>query len=194
MDTDLTPTNNGNSPRDGYFMGAARVAALFDPPKTESWVRKRLGRYATYEYPTGELGWSWPDLEQGLKRPSAAGEPPLKPPSQKKAAGFTPVEPAELAHLDNMFAIKDLDVGEHYIRRGAYDSAIIYLKDVIKLHPTAPATRTAYLKLLVAYRAIKYTADAADLCTAALKVYPNDREVHKQCDSASSAAASTHRT
>lgn len=107
---------------------------------------------------------------------------------------LVPQANAAIEHLDNMFATKDLYVGEHYIRRGAYDSAIIYLKDVIKLHPHAPATRVAYLKLLVAYRAIKYTADAADLCTAALKAYPNDREVRQQCGSASSAAASTPRT
>jgi outer membrane protein assembly factor BamD len=99
-----------------------------------------------------------------------------------------------LAKLDNMFAEKDLEVGEHYIRRGAFDSAIIYLKDVIKLHPDATATRTAYLKLHEAYTAIKYTDDAKDLCVAAVKAYPNDKEVAQQCGSASSAAASTPRT
>jgi outer membrane protein assembly factor BamD len=97
-----------------------------------------------------------------------------------------------IAKLDNMLAIKDLSVGQHYIRRGAYDSAIIYLKDVIHDHPDAPATRDAYLSLLEAYRDIKYTADAKDLCTAALKAYPNDGEVRKQCGSASSAEVSTH--
>ena len=107
---------------------------------------------------------------------------------------LVPEADTAIAQLDNMFATKDLDVGQHYLRRGAYDSAIIYLKDVIKLHPNATATRVAYLKLLVAYRAIKYTADAADLCTAALKTYPNDQEVRQQCGSASSAAASTPRT
>ncbi|MEO8945114.1 MAG: outer membrane protein assembly factor BamD, partial [Gemmatimonadaceae bacterium] len=107
---------------------------------------------------------------------------------------LVPQANTQIAQLDNMFATKDLVVGEHYLRRKAYDSSIIYLKDVIKLHPTTPAARTAYFKLLDAYRAIKYTADAADLCTAALKTYPNDQEVRKQCDSASSAAASTHPT
>lgn len=107
---------------------------------------------------------------------------------------LVPEADSAIARLDNMFATKDLNVGDHYLRRKAYDSAIIYLKDVIKLHPTATATRTAYLKLLIAYRAIKYTADATDLCTAALKVYPNDREVRQQCGSASSAAASIPRT
>lgn len=101
---------------------------------------------------------------------------------------------AALAKLDEMFAQKDLETGEHYLRRRAYDSAIIYLKDVVRLHPNAPAARVADLRLLEAYRAIRYTADARDLCDAMLKSYPNDREVRDQCGSASSAAASTPRT
>jgi outer membrane protein assembly factor BamD len=100
----------------------------------------------------------------------------------------------ELARLDNMFATKDLQTGEHYVRRRAYDSGIIYLKDVIRLHPETPAAREAYLKLLESYRAIRYTDDARDLCETMSKAYPNDREVRQQCGSASSAAASTPRT
>jgi len=107
---------------------------------------------------------------------------------------LVPQANAQLAHLDQMFAEKDLQTGEHYLRRRAYDSAIIYLKDVVRLHPNAPAARTASLRLLDAYRAIRYTADARDLCDAMLKSYPNDREVRDRCGSASSAAASTPRT
>lgn len=107
---------------------------------------------------------------------------------------LVPQANAALAHLDEMFAEKDLATGEHYLRRRAYDSAIIYLKDVVRLHPNAPAARTANLRLLDAYRAIRYTADARDLCDAMLKRYPNDREVRDRCGSASSAAASTPRT
>ena len=40
---------------------------------------------------------------------------------------LVPEADTAIAQLDNMFAIKDLDVGQHYLRRGAYDSAIIYL-------------------------------------------------------------------
>jgi len=107
---------------------------------------------------------------------------------------LVPQANAAIAHLDQMFAQKDLETGEHYLRRGAYDSAIIYLKDVIRLHPTTPAARVANLRLLEAYRAIKYTDDARDLCTAMRKDYPNDREVRAQCGSASSAGASIPRT
>jgi outer membrane protein assembly factor BamD len=107
---------------------------------------------------------------------------------------FIPEAKVQLAHLDNMFAQKDYSTGYHYLKRRAYDSAIIYLKDVIRLHPTAAVTRNAYLKLYDAYKAIKYTADARDICQVMLKNYPNDREVASTCGSASSAAASTHHT
>jgi outer membrane protein assembly factor BamD len=96
--------------------------------------------------------------------------------------------------LNNMFARKDFNTGYSYFRRRAYDSAIIYFKDVLRLHPTSPAARDAALYLLEAYRKIKYTADARDLCEEMQKTYPNDSEVREKCGSASSAEASTPRT
>ncbi|HEY3112908.1 MAG TPA: outer membrane protein assembly factor BamD [Gemmatimonadaceae bacterium] len=95
----------------------------------------------------------------------------------------------ELAKLDEWFAEKDYDTGYLYLKRKAFDSAIIYFKDVIRLHPNAPKTREAYLRLLEAYRAIKYTEDARDLCDAMRKAYPNDREVREQCGPAPSTPA-----
>ena len=93
---------------------------------------------------------------------------------------------SELTRLDEWFAEKDYDTGYLYLKRKAFDSAIIYFKDVIRLHPTAPKTRDAYLRLLEAYRAIKYTEDASELCDAMRKAYPTDREVRKQCGPAPS--------
>jgi len=95
----------------------------------------------------------------------------------------------ELAKLDEWFAEKDYDTGYLYLKRKAFDSAIIYFKDVIRLHPNAQKTRDAYLRLLEAYRAIKYTEDARDLCDAMRKAYPNDREVREQCGPAPSTPA-----
>jgi outer membrane assembly lipoprotein YfiO len=101
---------------------------------------------------------------------------------------------ADLARLDNLFAAKDYSIAHQYRRRRAYDSAIIYYKDVIRLHPTAPITRKASLELYDTYKTIKYDDDARDLCTPMLKSYPNDHEVTSRCGSASSAAASTPHT
>jgi len=96
----------------------------------------------------------------------------------------------QLKKLDEWFAIKDYQTGYHYLKRKAYDSAIIYFKDVIKLHPTAPKTRDAYLRLYEAYRKINYKEDMRELCDAMRKTYPNDREMRDVCGPAPAAQAS----
>lgn len=97
---------------------------------------------------------------------------------------------AQLKKLDEWFATKDYSTGYHYLKRKAYDSAIIYFKDVIRLHPNASKTREAYLRLHEAYKAINYKDDMRDLCDAMRKAYPNDREVRDACGPAPAAAAS----
>lgn len=94
---------------------------------------------------------------------------------------FAPRARTELNRLDEWLAEKDYDTGYLYLKRKAYDSAIIYFKDVIRLHPNAGKTRDAYLRLLEAYREIKYTEDARDLCDAMRKAYTDDREVREEC-------------
>ena len=94
-----------------------------------------------------------------------------------------------LTRLDEWLAEKDYNTAYLYLKRKAYDSAILYLKDVIRQHPNARKTRDAHLRLLEAYRAIKYTEDARDLCDAMRKAYPNDREVMKECGPAPSTPA-----
>lgn len=86
-----------------------------------------------------------------------------------------------LTRLDEWMAEKDYNTAYLYLKRKAYDSAILYLKDVIRQHPNARKTKDAHLRLLEAYRAIKYTEDARDLCDAMRKAYPNDRDVREAC-------------
>lgn len=102
---------------------------------------------------------------------------------------FAPSARHELDILDEWFAQKDYDTGYLYLKRKAYDSAIIYFKDVIRLHPHAKKTRDAYLMLLEAYRNIRYNEDARDLCTEMRKNYPNDRDIVKRCPAPPAAAA-----
>ncbi len=97
------------------------------------------------------------------------------------ASPYAPRAQQELKELDEWLAEKDYDTGYLYLKRKAYDSAIIYFKDVIRMHPNAPKTRDAYLRLLEAYREIRYTEDARDLCVEMRKAYPNDREVLEEC-------------
>lgn len=97
---------------------------------------------------------------------------------------------SQMAKLDEWFAEKDYGTGIHYLKRKAYDSAIIYFKDVIRLHPTAKVTRDAYLRLHEAYGDINYMDDARDLCDTMRKTYPADREVLRTCGPAPPASAS----
>ncbi|HXC25112.1 MAG TPA: outer membrane protein assembly factor BamD [Gemmatimonadaceae bacterium] len=107
---------------------------------------------------------------------------------------LVPAAQKEIARIDGLLAEKDYETGHHYLKRHAYDSAIIYFKDVLRLHPDTPAARKASLQLYDAYTAIKYTDDARDLCQTMLKTYPHDQEVIVRCGSGSSAAASTLHT
>ncbi len=95
----------------------------------------------------------------------------------------------DLSRLDEWFATKDYDTGYLYLKRKAFDSAIIYFKDVIRLHPNAAKTREAYLRLLEAYRTIHYTEDARDLCATMLTAYPQDRETLHDCGKLKAAAS-----
>lgn len=88
---------------------------------------------------------------------------------------------AGVARLEQMLATKDYDTGYHYTKRRAYDSAIIYFKDVIRKYPNAPKAREAYLRLLESYREINYREEAREICEAMRQAYPTDGEVAKAC-------------
>lgn len=94
-----------------------------------------------------------------------------------------------LNRLDEWFAKKDFETGMHYYRRKAFDPAIIYFKDVIRLHPNTATARQAYLRLVSAYRKIRYTEEANEVCEALRRTYPGDREVRDACGAVDSTTA-----
>jgi outer membrane protein assembly factor BamD len=94
----------------------------------------------------------------------------------------------ELAELQNWFATKNYETGVFYMRRKAYDSAIIYFKDILTRWPATPMARNASLRLVEAYKAIRYREDASDICTQLRKKYTNDSEVREVCNGIPDAA------
>lgn len=87
----------------------------------------------------------------------------------------------QLGVLQEAFATKDYENGMHYIRRKAWDSAIIYMRDVVTKFPNTVRSRDAYLRLAQAYDAIKYKDDKADVCKTLKEKYPTDPEVSAAC-------------
>ncbi|NUQ21389.1 MAG: outer membrane protein assembly factor BamD [Gemmatimonadaceae bacterium] len=86
-----------------------------------------------------------------------------------------------IRQLETEFAKKDYDTGVHYLRRKAFDSAILYFKDVVKKYPRTDFSRQAQLRLVQAYDAISYRADRDDTCAALRENYPRDAEVRQRC-------------
>jgi outer membrane protein assembly factor BamD len=87
----------------------------------------------------------------------------------------------QVASLNDWFGQKDLENAEHYMRRKAYDSAIIYLRDIVRLYPGTPAAKAAYLHLVHAFQAINYKEDIAETCVEARRFYPGDPDIGRAC-------------
>lgn len=89
----------------------------------------------------------------------------------------------EMARLDEMFAQKDFEIALHYIRRKAYDSAVLYLREVVEAWPNTDTARKAMIKLVDVYRlpAMNYQEDADEVCSALRAGFPTDPDVLETC-------------
>jgi outer membrane protein assembly factor BamD len=90
---------------------------------------------------------------------------------------------AELKRLDEWFATKDFDTGDSYFRRKAYDSAIIYYRDIVKNFPNTDRARQAMVRMVTAFRSpvMNYKEDAKEVCATLRLLYPADKDVTTAC-------------
>lgn len=88
---------------------------------------------------------------------------------------------SQIDTLQEWFASKDYESGMYYYRRKAYDSAIIYFRDVIKNYPETDKAREAFLRLATAYDVIRYREDKQEVCATLAAKYPDDKEVLATC-------------
>ena len=98
---------------------------------------------------------------------------------------------AEILDLEQWFATKDYETGLFYLRRGAYDSAIIYFRTVVDRWPHVPRTRDALLRLAEAFDAIRYREDYNETCARLRRDYAGDAEVAAACAAARPVADSS---
>ena len=88
----------------------------------------------------------------------------------------------QLDQLDEWFGIKGYNNGVTYYKRKAYDSGIIYFRDVVKQYPKTDAARKSQIRLVQSYRQIKYKEDASEMCGTLEHNYPKDKDVAKACE------------
>jgi len=85
-------------------------------------------------------------------------------------------------------ADKSYKNGVFYLRRRAYDSAIIYFKDVIATYPETPRVADALLRLIDAYAAIGYASELRETCDNLRRYHPEAAGQTRACPADSTAA------
>ncbi|HXQ28957.1 MAG TPA: outer membrane protein assembly factor BamD [Gemmatimonadales bacterium] len=86
-----------------------------------------------------------------------------------------------VSHLTVWFAEKDYQIGMFYYRRHAYDSAIMYFKEVIANHQGTPEVVDALLRLADSYRVIGYRDELRETCETLRQFYPNAPGLAQKC-------------
>ncbi len=106
--------------------------------------------------------WRRPELDDTYGKTAVATYRELasRYPDSKAAARAQ----ARIAELEEMFAVKEFKAAQYYLRLKAYDSAILYLKDLVASYPRSRAAPAALLKLVEAYRRIGYLEDLRETC------------------------------
>ena len=83
--------------------------------------------------------------------------------------------------LRESFAQKEYKNGLFYFRRRAFDSAIIYFKDVIANYQGTTRVPDALMRLVDAYRTIGYTDELKETCGTLRKYYPRTTGLGESC-------------
>jgi outer membrane protein assembly factor BamD (BamD/ComL family) len=73
----------------------------------------------------------------------------------------------------NRLAEKEFRNGEHYYKRGAIDSAIMYYELTLRDYPASAAAPRSLLRLFQAYTSLGYKEEADAAKTRLIKDYPN---------------------
>ena len=88
--------------------------------------------------------------------------------------------------IDEKKAAKDFGNGMHYVRRKAFESSLIYFKDVVKNYPMTKVAHDALMEMVVVYRRpeLKYVPEAAETCVTLRTAYAGDAAVAALCPKA----------
>lgn len=91
--------------------------------------------------------------------------------------------------IENRFAIKEYKAALYYIRFKAYDSAILYLRNIIVTWPRAETVPDALMKLVSTYRLLGYVEDTNETCAYFRRQWPESPKLAASCPVAKDSAA-----
>lgn len=86
-----------------------------------------------------------------------------------------------ITELNERFATKAYKAALYYFRLKAYDSAILYLKDLVATYPKTTVVPEALIKLVQAYRALGYREDVQETCEYIRRFHPRAPKANEFC-------------
>ncbi len=97
--------------------------------------------------------------------------------------GGTPAQRAQarIADLQERFAYKEYKAALYYFRLKAYDSAILYLKDLVATYPRAKVAPDALIHLVQAYKTLGYKEDVQETCGYIRRFHPGTSGIREAC-------------
>jgi outer membrane protein assembly factor BamD len=88
---------------------------------------------------------------------------------------------ARVTGIEERFASKEFNTAIYYYRLKAWDSAILYLKDLVATYPRSRVAPSALLKLVQSYRVVGYSEDIAETCGYLRRFHPGTPGVDQAC-------------
>jgi outer membrane protein assembly factor BamD len=85
------------------------------------------------------------------------------------------------AELNERFAYKAYKAAIFYFRLKAYDSAILYLKDLVATYPKTAVVPDALVKLVQAYKTLGYREDVQETCGYIRRFHPKAPGAREVC-------------
>lgn len=88
----------------------------------------------------------------------------------------------KLNALSEEFAEKEYKNAEYYRRLGAFDSAILYYKNLVAAYPQTPHAGKALVKLVEVYDKLDYTEEMQEICGHLRQFYPDEQDAEDRCE------------
>jgi outer membrane protein assembly factor BamD len=123
--------------------------------------------------------WRRPELDPSYGQTALATYQELL----NRYPGGSPAQRAQarIADLQERFAYKEYKAALYYFRLKAYDSAILYLKDLVATYPRAKVAPDALIHLVQAYRTLGYKEDVQETCGYIRRFHPDTSGIREAC-------------
>lgn len=157
------------------LQGVREYQRLVDDYPTDS-----LAPEALYRAAQAYAGlWRNPDLDPtyGITAKSVFTEVETRYPGTPAAARAD----TAITDLDNKFATKSFREATYYIKYKAYESAILYLNDLVLSYPHATVVPVALEDLVALYRRLGYDEDLRLRCQYMARNWGSTPEYHRAC-------------